>query len=621
MDIVIWDYTESPPEGNSITILWRSYGDPDIPSAVSIPRWVEEHDQALRSRYLSWIYDLGNTKIDKSGRRLIDHLCVRPGFSSWWMTLLAEKCNFAKSPQITDAIKLMAFDDWAKTQSIYKVVFASANIELAKCLQAWCAKRKISFRFTRKPSPKITRSVLRAAYFSTPPVFQALIWLVRHVVSRLALRGAGVSEWKRSNARVTFVSYLFNLVPAALAEGRFDSRYWTQLPDSLDELNCKTNWLHIYIPHELIPNANEAKRIISSFNQTSQGNQVHVTLDSFMNRKVIQSVLLDWARLALKSIQVTSKAKKINSNGLVMWPLFAKDWHDSLSGKVAMSNLIHLNLLDSACQALPLQRVGVYLQENMDWEFALIWAWKAAKHKAIVGYPHSTVRYWDLRYHCDERCYIQDRCNSMPMPDKVAINGFAAMKSYEDGGYPRNNLVKAEALRYNYLKIKSINEPRITTGSHRRILVLGEFLESDTEKQMNLLEKALGYIKEGVEIIVKPHPASPFNEFLYPNLSMKITNTPVEQLLKDCDMAYTGVMTSAAVDAYCYGIPVISLLDPTQLNLHPLRGELGVWFVTTPEELARAIGAVGKVEVNLNNEFDYFYLDDDLQYWHEIILH
>ena len=618
MDIIIWDSTECPPNRKINTILWCSYDDFDIPNVVSIPRWVEENDQNLRNRYLNWIYDLGDTKVDNRGQRLVDHLRIRPGFSIWWMTLLAEKCNFAKSPQITDAIKLMAFDDWATTQSVNSVVFISANRKLAKCLQAWCEKKKITFRYSYKQVPETSQSLLRTAYFLLPTVFQALIWLIRHVLSRLELAGVGVSEWKKSSAQVTFVSYLFNLTTSAVKEGRYESRYWTRLPDVVNGMNCKTNWMHIYIPDTLLPNAAEAKRVLESFNKRSDGKQIHVTLDSFLSFKVIIRSMIDWAYIAIQAIKLRNKIKNVDSNGLELWPLFDKDWYESLVGKTSMSNSVHMNLLEHAFKLLPSQRLGIYLQENMDWEFAFLWAWKSANHKMVIGYPHSTVRYWDLRYFFDNRNYTQDSQNSVPRPDKVAISGVAMLKKYENGGYPRENLIKVEALRYNYLNNDS-KELKIITNQQRRILVLGECVKSDTEKQMKLLENAIVYLKGNFELLVKPHPSCPINEAHYPGLSMKITNSPIEKLLDECGIAYTGGMTSAAVDAYCYGLPVISMLDPTQLNLHPLRGELGIQFASTPEELAMAIVNSTKMWVNRNNNFEFFYLDDKLHRWQKII--
>ena len=139
-----------PPSGNFTIVLWRKFAIPEADNGVSIPALIEENADVLRSRYLDWIYKFGGLRID--GRRLIDHLEIRPRFSYWWMTLLAEKCNFAKSPQITDTIRLFAFDDWVKHSANIKYIeLVSANHELQECLKNWCEAKKISFEWWQLP--------------------------------------------------------------------------------------------------------------------------------------------------------------------------------------------------------------------------------------------------------------------------------------------------------------------------------------------------------------------------------------------------------------------------------------------------------------------------------------
>ena len=65
----------------------------------------------------------------------------------------------------------------------------------------------------------------------------------------------------------------------------------------------------------------------------------------------------------------------------------------------------------------------------------------------LIGVPHSTVRFWDLCYFFDSRCFSAQ----MPRPWQIAINGNLMNKSYIDSGYNQNELVNVETLRYLYL--------------------------------------------------------------------------------------------------------------------------------------------------------------------------
>jgi len=83
------------------------------------------------------------------------------------------------------------------------------------------------------------------------------------------------------------------------------------------------------------------------------------------------------------------------------------------------------------------------------------------------------------------------------------------------------------------------------------------------------------------------------------------------------DIVYSSAVTSAAVDAYCTGKPVITILDGKSLNMSPLRGVSGVHFVSNAKELAIAINGAEMSE--LEQREDYFYLDPELPRWRSLL--
>lgn len=617
--VVIWDAEGLPPTSGWTTVLWRSFGNDTTPSVVSIPKLIEANAVTLRKRYMAWIFELGEVRI--KGQRLVDHLVLRPGFSCWWMTLFVEKCNFAKSPQIDDAIRLMAFDDWAVDRAVGSITLASANQPLVECMRLWCAKLGVAFEWQHLPKQSVHLSWVRCIYQSLPLFLRALAWFLHYLVDRWSLHGVGLKKWQKTDGRVTFISYLFNLVPDAAKAGRYESRYWAHLPAELQSGGCKTNWLHLYVKDALLPSAGEAADAIRNFNKTGRGEQIHVTLDSFLTARVALKTLRDWCRLAWTGRRLQQLISSTACDGLDLWPLFAEDWRQSTGGPTAMSNALNLSLFEAAMKFLPKQRVGVYLQENQGWEFALIQAWKAAGQGHLVGSPHSSVRFWDLRYFFDARSYSRMGNNPLPLPDQVALNGKAATAEYLEGGYPADDLVQVEALRYLYLDRDS---PLPATGSSAsrdclRLLVLGDYLPANTRLQMRLLEQAAKLLPTDTRITVKPHQACPIRAEDYPSLCMKIVMDPIGTLLDECDVAYASSVTSAAVDAYCAGVPVVSVLDPNALNLSPLRGRKHAFFATTSEELVDALIAAVSTPQLTETKRTFFTLDPTLPRWRKLL--
>ena len=586
---------------------------------MSIPRIVEENAESLGAQYLKWIYDLGETKIN--GKRIVDHLEIRSGLSYWWMTLLAGKCNFAKSPQIDDAIKLLAFDKWAKGKRVDTLALTTSKAGLAKVLKFWCLKAGTNFQWQHIEEEAGSVSLPTQLYQSMPHLARAGTLLVRHLIQGWSVRGVGLKEWRETKGQVTFMSYLFNLVPEALKEGRFESRYWAHLPDLLARHGCHTNWLQLFVKSGAFPVPKKAAEVIRVFNKTGKGAETHITLDSFLSGGVVLRALRDWFRLALVGRRLKASLSFAINPSLDFAPLFQIDWDRSMAGQTAMSNILYLNLIEEAVKALPKQRVGVYLQENQAWEFALIHAWRTAGHGRLIGAPHSSVRFWDLRYFFDPRSYKCTGQNTLPMPDQVAVNGPAMMKEYQRGRYPSAQLVEVEALRYLYLgKKTTAKKPnRKKSFGPLRVLVLGDYLPSNTHQMMLLLEKAFQSLPAHWTCIVKPHPNCPVRPEDYPSLQMRITMDPVWNLLTDCDVVFSSAVTSAAVDACCAGVPLVSARDPKTLNLSPLRGCENTIFASTPKELAKALKVPATTADLPKVKRDFFTLDSRLPRWRELL--
>lgn len=620
-NVLIWDGEGAISAGDSTTVFWRAFPAGTSCNSVSIPQLIEENADALRGRYLAWVYELGELSIE--GRRLVDHLQVRADFSYWWMTLLVEKCNFEKSPNIDDAIRLLTFTDWVSGRAFDHITLASANQPLAECLRRWCKKSGVTFAWQRLPKPNVSMSWVRRAYAVLPAGLQAWVWLLKYLLERWPLRGVGLEEWRQTAGRVTFFSYLFNLVPEAARAGKHESCYWSHLPDELKRCGCKTNWLHLYAKSGLLPDAKNAAGIIRAFNATGRGMESHATLDTFLSVRVVLLALKDWVKLGWKGRQLQGLMCRAALKPPYLWPLFAEDWRQSTRGVAAIGNAVNRSLFEAAMNALPKQQLGCYLQENQGWESALIQTWKAANQGRLIGVPHSSVRFWDLRYFFDPRSYCRDDGNPLPLPDQVAVNGIAMTKAYIAGGYPVDDLVHVEALRYLYLE-KAYARPMVerpyVVNNNLRLLVLGDYLASNSQLQMRLLAQAAPLLPPGMLVTVKPHPACPIRAEDYPELRLTTVMEPVANLLAECDVAYTSAVTSAAVDAYCAGVPVISVSDATTLNLSPLRGCEGVFFAHTPDELVRALRLIISAPHKSSTRRDFFSIDKKLPRWQELFI-
>jgi surface carbohydrate biosynthesis protein (TIGR04326 family) len=292
-------------------------------------------------------------------------------------------------------------------------------------------------------------------------------------------------------------------------------------------------------------------------------------------------------------------------------------------GAELMRNLLNGALFDTAISVIKKQKQGFYLMENQGWEFGFVHAWKTYSFKdSLIGVAHSTVRYWDLRYHFDARLYDFSSKSEMPLPSLIGVNGPAVKKIYLDSGWDKNHLIELEALRYLHLDYSdSSHNIKSNDNKKNSLLILGDIDKSNTKRQLELLKNALQYIDNDVNYIIKPHPLCPINPDDFHGINCKVTYSPIYELFERCFLAYTSCLTSSSVDAYCYGIPVATCLDLDSLNQSPLRGFKGVLFTNSAQELARYI--IKSLDAQKYNKSiqtsNYFYLNNSLEKWKNIL--
>ena len=611
-DLLILDLDKKYDVTSDI-IYWNSYDCIESDRVFSIPKLVEDNADLLKAKYLSLIYDFGEAQVN--GKRITEHLIIRQNFSYWWLTLFAEKCNIIKSPQIDNIIKLMVLEKFLIEGDYQKVKFVSTNDELAMSVSQLTIKLLIDFDWEKVKSKKPKRGLIKNIFHFLPNLIKSPAWLVFYLFSNWSLKGEGVEEWSKTNATSTFVSYFFNLVPEAIKEGRYESYYWTKLNNILNDNQHSTNWLHIYVKDNLLPTSKDARDLIRRFNASPKNNQVHTTLASFLSWRLIFLTLKDWFKI-LRLYKLVRKQLKVTSGHF--WPLFEKDCQDSMSGISALSNLLDFNLFEKAMRALPPQDRGCYLQENMGWEFGFISAWQSAGHQNnLIGFPAGGVSYWDLRNFFDPRSYQRQNHCDLPLPNYVGINGEVAKNIYLKGGYPQQDLIEVESLRYLYLSNSSLKRDKLIS-KEKVILVIGDYLKQNTYNQLILLSSAHEDVALSVRYIIKPHPLGPVSIENFSNLPIELSTKPIQELLEKSDMVFTGPLTTAGIDAYCLGLPIITHLNGKTLNMSPLRGVKSVYFATNSDDLSIAINTLVSTNLNLNE--NYFYLNPTLPKWNKWLM-
>lgn len=614
--LLVWDGEGAPPAGDWTTVLWRQYADVDSPAIIPIVQLVEQDAEELRACYLAWIHDLGEASI--GGKRVVDHLSLRPGFSYWWMSSLAQKFNISGTSPIDDAVKALALERLVAGRKTASMVLITSNHRLAACVRSFCGARGIDFEF-RQASVARSERTRRSLYQSLPNSWRALVYLVGYVFRFMPLLLRNKHATFALGGEVTFIDVFTHLDKRAILTGEFISNYWTTLVEKLHEWQIASNWLHLFFRYPDIPSPAQAACRIEQFNRNSNGRQFHALIERSINFRTLATALRDYFTVSRSLARLRGlDAVRVEGSDMDLWPLHADDWGDSLSGREAMVNCLRLAFVENAVNLIPPQRLGIYVAENQPWEMALAHAWKANGHGMLVGVPHTTVRFWDLRYHYDARSYSNEKTNGLPLPDMLAVNGPVARENILAGGYPAERVVEVEALRFiHLLRPKSRNSGSHDAGRELRILACGDFLAETSRRIIEWLRIAAQSLPERTVYVFKPHPAYPLQPTDWRGMKLEISDAPLSDLLAECDVVFTSNVTSAAVDAYCAGVGVIQMLDGHTFNVSPLRGLKGVVYVTSPGQLANALGNAKRSKHEAHEL--YFWLDGSLPRWRKLL--
>jgi surface carbohydrate biosynthesis protein (TIGR04326 family) len=199
-----------------------------------------------------------------------------------------------------------------------------------------------------------------------------------------------------------------------------------------------------------------------------------------------------------------------------------------------------------------------------------------------------------------------------------------AWSAFLAAGYPPSRLVQVEALRYLNLAILAGTRARAssadTVDSTLRVLILGDMIPSSVRHLLELASGAMQLVRGRYSLTFKPHPGYAVNLADYPGLRAGETREPLAQILTSYDVAIAANSTSAAVDAYVAGLPVIIGLDGDDLNLSPLRGKADVRFVSTCAGLAAALQDLSPQDSQSSRErSDFFFLDPGLPRWKRLL--
>ena len=602
----IWD-SPIKPDDNFNTIFWQENG---LKPTYSLNSFIEENKKEIRGEFLDFVFSLGEKKVE--GKKVQEHFAIKENFNLWWMTLIAEKSPYREN-SVQESIKLIALEKLVVKKNINKIHLCSPDWRLKRSVEIICKKNDIGLSL-ELPNSSSFKQRNSSIFRILPDFLRSSLYFIKKLLSKRKLNLKKIKDSFDANENSIFVlSYFDNLNPKKLIEGKFESYYWYKFPDLLIDLDYKINWLHFFIKTKLVRNIKQGNRHLEDFSKDKDRNK-HNFLDEALTFKVLYRALSSWIKLIVRLRKLTSTIEeKISEDKFAyLWPFLQEDFDKSIFSTNCVQNLIWIEQFDYLLANIPQQKMGIYLKETQNWEYAFISAWKKHNHGKLIGVVHTPLNFWDLRFFENIDSY-----KSHVQPDLIALGGNLSFDRWSESGLPNENIANVEALRYLHLnRYKNIQQEKDNLQAPRAILILGDVMPSSTDRMMSFLDRSYDALND-FKIYIKSHPNNPIISSEYSRLDLLDTTESLEDLFKKMEYVICTSYTAASLEAYCAGLRVINYIDDSSINFSLLNECEDVSFVNDKSDLLNALNK--KVTRNQLNPSDFFNLDVEMNLWKEIL--
>ena len=576
--VLIWDKDGLPKPSDHFVVFWKNYSQNSSDREMSVPDWIAKNQVFVRRQYINWVCK--SYQCLKSNPDLYKKMQLDSTINYFQLTPFMEMNLFAKSPQISSILRLIAFEAWAEEITLVSIAYEGDDELLSKTFQGFAERKRIEFSSNVPSAPdcKVFQQMGPWSRFGISAI-KSPVWVILKWVKSLPLHGFNIKPWKSNTDKVTFYSYYAHFLHTNASKLEFESAYWGDLPRYLQSIGKHTNWIHLSPANDAFLASLEKRFILKRWSAGNKS-QTHVAFESFFSLKIMIRIILSWHKIRshLQATQQLLSSQKIGD--FDFWPYFTSELERYLSGVGLVDNLLTYELVKSSIQASSVSQQTFYLYEGQPWEKVLNSVCVQINHNLPIAVQHSTVRFWDLRYFQHALESPEQTELETYFPRRIIVNGELSFHMLGDRP-PQQELIKLESLRYR----ENPSMPHGIKNFSGQIspLILGSFVPEDNNFILRLLEESATKLT-GIEFTYKPHPLSD-DPFLSSRVTIRQSNQELWNLLQGATHVLITASTSAVIDVIQAEIPFAVFLPPSTVNLSPLNTLVGVDFLSTPARL------------------------------------
>lgn len=559
---------------------------------VCLEDFIEDNSSLLKLDLLALLQSFSEFNAHKSN--LKNFLQISKKINLWDLSLINEKCNFDKSKYFDLVITFLAIQRLLDDLEYDEINIRVKDKKLEKILSVFFNKKKYLYSFNsiflsfKEITFGVLNLILKTKIFISFGLFNNYI--------------------KKTKNNITFFSYLS---PKSI--DKYKNQYWEGLEDNLKQMNLSTNWIYLWVPNKIIPSPLKLKQFIKSINKANIEDN-HISLYNFFSYKAYLKILYLYILSIKKLFHLIRISKNLNKKYPHIWFLFEKDFFSSVIGKEAINTLTNFCLIEETKKVIPEKSTIFFNQENQIWEKSLCTVYMKNANK--IGVPHTYISDWDLRFLANAESEIH------LLPNYVITNGDDALIKLEKYEAYNNKLIQAEALRYSFLDGK-LNSHKKNNMGIESCLVITEYSKDSTKNILNIINNTCPDINREIKFTIKPHPLcipniNDFNNFDKSKIKIEVESKIID-IVNEYDFVISGNQTSASLECFLLGVPLVIVNDESLINFSPLKNIENINFVSNPKELKEIINNKRIYEKGPLYQNQFFYLNSHKPMWEDLL--
>lgn len=523
------------------TLLWNDFNLDQKNNIYSINEIIEKDKIFYKKKILS----IGNIYLNKIWRKSKLNYVMDNNFDYFFLSSVFHQSAFRKNSLHLLIVKFFVIREFIKKKNFSKININISDKNFSDLIYKYCISRNIKVRkkYPKKDKPN--------SIFLISDKKKNFIKQIILLISKISLKE---KKFVINKNDVLLFDIFTHFDLDNLKKGNFKSFYWNSLVDLIKKNNLKVKWIHLFYPSKTMRFLKDANKITNILNEEAKKKN-HLILDNLFSLKSAFRALIKYLKISIKysiykkSLRIKNKSDFSGFNKILN-PYLA----DTFIGHRSLRNIFFYECFNNLIKRIEKPKLGLYLMENLDFELILNHLWKKKINCELVGFPHSNVRYWDLRYF-----FLDPKKFTHIYPDKVLIHSKDTLDWANNIKIDNKRTLVVESLRYENLILK---KDLLNKKDFKNFLVFADLDESITEALLKIFENNLDK-----KFFIKNHPGSSMNKKNYGNISFIKNN---DHNFENYDCIIVSNASGAVFKPYYENFPFLVFLDTRFFNLNPI---------------------------------------------------